>query len=111
MVGIYGVLGYTISLRTHEIGIRVAIGASRDDIFRQVMGKAMKLTTAGLLFGILGAMLTTRLLANYLFKVSATDPPVFVLAAALSLATSCWASYWPARRATRVDAMVALRHE
>jgi putative ABC transport system permease protein len=110
-VGIYGVMTFTVSQRNREMGIRVALGAVRQDVFRLVVGRAMVLTGLGLGVGLLGAIATTRLLTQSLFGVRPTDPLTYLAIAALMCAVTFVASYLPARRAARVDPMVALRNE
>jgi predicted permease len=110
-VGIYGVMSYSVSQRTQEIGIRMALGAQRRDIFKQVVGHAMRLSGFGVAVGLVSAFLLTRLMETLLYSVSTTDPLVFGLIALLLSGISFFASYLPARRATKVDAMVALRYE
>jgi ABC-type antimicrobial peptide transport system permease subunit len=111
IVGIYGVVAYTVARRTREMGIRVALGAQRWDIVKSVVAQGMVPTMIGVVLGLLGAFGLTRVLDSLLYGVSATDPATFVaLAAGLGLVATV-ACYVPARRATRVDAVVALREE
>jgi putative ABC transport system permease protein len=110
-IGIYGVMSYAFSRRIHELGIRIALGAQRSDILRMALSEGMKLVLFGLVVGVVGAMLLTRFLRSLLFNVTATDPLVFISIAALLAAVALLACYIPARRATRVDPLVALREE
>ncbi len=110
-IGIYGLLSYTTSQRIREIGVRLALGAQRRDVLRLILGEGLRLAAGGLALGFLGALGLTRFLSSQLFGVSATDPPTFAGVAALLCAVVLLASYLPARRAMRVDPIVALRYE
>ncbi|MCI0336773.1 MAG: ABC transporter permease [Acidobacteria bacterium] len=110
-VGIYGVMAYSVSLRRQEIGIRMALGARSRDVFKLVAGQGLRLTLTGVVIGLAVASVLTRLLSNLLYGVSATDPATFVAIALLLALISMLACYIPARRATKVDPMVALKYE
>ena len=110
-IGIYGVMAYTFSQRTHEIGVRVALGAQRSDILRMALGEGMLLVAIGLGAGLIGATIVTRFLRSMLFSVTPTDPATFGAIAALLAAVALFACFIPARRATRVDPLVALRED
>ncbi len=111
MIGIYGVVGYSVSQRLQEIGIRKALGAKTSDILRMVLGQGMVLTLVGLMLGGAGALALTRWLSSELVGVSPTDPLIFSGVAALMICVSLLACVLPARRASRVDPLVALRYE
>jgi putative ABC transport system permease protein len=110
-IGIYGVISYTVAQRTRDIGIRMALGASQNQVLRDVLGLGLRLTGIGLLLGLLGAFLATRVLASLLYSVASTDALTFVAVSVVLTVVALLASYLPARRATRVDPIVALRHE
>jgi len=110
-VGIYGVISYTVTLRAHEIGIRVALGASRGGVLWLVLGQSLVLTVAGVFLGLAGSLLVSRVISGLLFNVRPTDPATFAIVAAFLAAVAALASLLPAGRASRVDPMVALRYE
>jgi len=110
-VGIYGVMAYLVAQQNHEIGIRVALGAHPRSILGLVLGRGAKLTVKGVGIGIVSALLATRLMSSLLFGVSSIDLPTFASVAVLLTFVALLACYVPARRATRVDPIVALRHE
>ncbi len=110
-IGIYGIVAYSVTQRTHEIGVRVAIGAQRGDILRMVLGEGGRLVAIGTAAGLIGAAMLAKLIESLLFGVDARDPATFAAVAVLLACVAVAASYVPARRAMRVDPMVALRHE
>jgi putative ABC transport system permease protein len=110
-VGIYGVISYTSTQRTREIGVRMALGAKRSSIFQMIIGQVMRVALVGIAVGILGAFALTRLMSSLLFDLEATDPSTFAAASMAILFISLLASYLPAHRATKIDPAIALRHE
>jgi putative ABC transport system permease protein len=110
-VGIYGVMAYSVQQRTQEIGLRVAIGATTRNVLAMVVGEGLKMTIVGLAVGLGGAFMLTRLMAGLLFEVSATDPVTFAMVGVVLAAVGLFACFLPARRAAKVDPMVALRYE
>src|SRR5690348_216271 len=110
-IGLYGVIAYSVSQRTREIGIRLALGAQRQSIMRMVLRQGLGLSASGTALGFVSAMIVSRLMSGLLYGVSPTDPFTYAAVAAVLLAVALLASYIPARRATRVDPMIALRYE
>jgi putative ABC transport system permease protein len=110
-VGIYGVIAYSVSQRTHEIGIRMALGAERADVVGMVIRQGMGMAAAGIAMGIAGAVALSRILGAQLYEVSATDAGTYMTVSLLLMAVALAATYIPARRATAVDPLIALRYE
>jgi putative ABC transport system permease protein len=110
-VGIYGVIAYSVSQRTHEIGIRMALGAERADVVRMVIRQGMEMAGVGIAMGIAGAVAFSRILGAQLYEVSATDAGTYMTVSLLLMAVALAATYIPARRATAVDPLIALRYE
>jgi len=110
-MGLYGVMSYSVIQRTREIGIHISLGATRRDVFKLIMGQGLILSLIGIVIGLAAALSVTRLIAHLLYEVSANDPATFTLIALLLVGVALAACYLPARRATRVDPMIALRNE
>jgi ABC-type antimicrobial peptide transport system permease subunit len=106
---LYGVIAYSVAQRQQELGIRIALGAAKRDIFRLVIGGGLTLTAAGIAIGIAGSIALTRVMGKLLYQTSATDPATFAACALLFTATALAASYIPARRAARIDPTSALK--
>ncbi|HLY16269.1 MAG TPA: FtsX-like permease family protein, partial [Bryobacteraceae bacterium] len=109
--GLYGVLSYAVSLHTHEIGIRMALGASASKVRLMIVRQGLTLAGGGLLAGAAAALVLTRLLKSQLFAISPLDPATYAIALATLIVVAALAAFLPARRATRVDPVIALRHE
>ena len=106
-----GLIAYSVGQRTHEIGIRLAIGAQRGHVLRLIVGEGLRLATIGVALGLIASFLATRVLKSMLFGVTVTDPLTFTFNASIMIAVALFACYIPARRATKVDPMTALRYE
>ena len=111
MVGVYGLLSYSVKQRTAEIGLRIALGASRERVLGMILRQGVQLSIAGLMLGLAGALVLTHVLASFLYGVSALDPVTFAAVPALLLLSTIMACLIPARRAANVDPMRTLRYE
>ncbi len=111
VVGIYGVVSYAVAQRTHEIGVRMALGAQRTDVLKMVVRQGMVMSAGGVIVGVLGAVGTTRLLSSWLYEIEATDPATFATVAVVLVGIALLATYVPARGAARVDPVNAMRVE
>jgi len=110
-IGVYSVMSYSIAQRTHEVGVRMALGAQPWHVLKMILGQGLKLVLVGVVIGVTTAFAVTRVISNLLFGVTATDPLIFVGVPLLLIAVAMLASYFPARRALKVDPIIALRHE
>jgi putative ABC transport system permease protein len=110
-IGVYSVISYSVAQRTHEIGVRMALGAQQRHVLRMIVGQGLKLVLVGVAIGVTTAFAVTRVISNLLFGLTATDPTVFVVVPLLLVVIATLASYFPARRALKVDPMIALRNE
>ncbi len=111
IVGVYGVMAYSVTRRTHEIGVRIALGAKPGDVLAMVVGEGLVMALTGIAIGLALSVALTRVLASFLFGVGPRDLATFASVSVALVAATCLASYVPARRATRVDPIRALRHE
>lgn len=110
-VGLYGAMSYLVTQRTQEIGLRMALGASRTDVFKLVVGKGMRLALIGIAIGLVASLALTRVMRSLLFEVTPTDVLTFVIVPVVLLTVTLLACYIPARRATNVDPLTSLRYE
>jgi putative ABC transport system permease protein len=110
-IGIYGIMAYSVAQRAHEVGIRMALGASSADVVRMVLGQSLGLTLGGIVVGLLGSLALTNLLSSLLFNIKATDATTFLLVALILAVVAMVASFVPAYRATTIDPVNSLRQE
>jgi putative ABC transport system permease protein len=109
--GIYAVISYSVAQRTHELGVRMALGAQQLDVLKLVVKSSMKIVLIGVVLGLAGAYILTRVMSNLIFGISVTDPSTFISMSLLLIIIALLASYIPGRRATKVDPIIALRSE
>ncbi len=110
-IGLFGIISYSVTQRTQEIGVRIALGAQRSDVLKLILGQGLRLALAGVGIGLIGSLALTRVLSSLLYGVSSTDPVTFGAVALLLAFVALFACYLPAGRAMRVDPIVALRYE
>jgi ABC-type antimicrobial peptide transport system permease subunit len=110
-VGLYGAMAYLVTQRTQEIGLRMALGAQRSDVFKLIVGKGMRLVIIGMAIGLVASLALTRVMGSLLFEVTPTDALTFVIVSVVLLTVALLACYIPARRATNVDPLTSLRYE
>ena len=110
-VGLFSTVAYAVSRRTHEIGVRMALGARRNDVMRLVLLQGLGLSAIGALIGLAGAVVASRLITQFLYGITSRDPLSYTVSVLVAIGVALLASYFPARRAMKVDPMVALRHE
>jgi ABC-type antimicrobial peptide transport system permease subunit len=110
-VGLYAAVAYLVSRRTHELGIRMALGARRGDVLRLVLARGLRLSAVGAAVGLAGAFAASRLISGFIYGVAATDPVSYAASILVAVSVALLACYFPARRATRVNPLVALRYE
>ena len=110
-VGLYAAVAYLVNRRTHELGVRMALGARRSDLLRLVLLQGLRLSAAGAAVGLAGALAASRLMSGFIYGVASTDPLSYAASTVVAISVALAACYFPARRATKVDPLVALRYE